>query len=323
VSTTTQPVLPVIDFTRSPAWVTIGDGLSLAARYWARSWERWVLAVVAVSLADGLATWLIGSTLLDQQAMARLMLPGAEVDPSLVPRLLAAPLAVAVVSLVADWFLYANAVAGLRGRDVALGWVLRSGVRVLLALLVLAVLFTAAILLLGVLGPAGLLAILFAFPVLIYVAIRCTFWVLGVFDGLGIEAAIRTSWEITRGGMLRIVGWSFALIGLSLLVSLSSGLVAAMFAIIPVVPAVVGSLLATTFQAFTLIVMAILYESQRLRWLAGAGAPYQQVSAPPAGWGRGGGYGAGPIPPSDPAPPADDSDGPPQPPPPPRDPWRG
>ena len=37
------------------------------------------------------------------------------------------------MSIVADWFLVANAVAGLRGREVTLGWVLRSGLRVLVA----------------------------------------------------------------------------------------------------------------------------------------------------------------------------------------------
>ena len=175
-----------IPFTRSAAWVTIGEGLSLGARYWAATWERWVLAVVAVALTDGLATWLLGSTLLDQATMTQLMLPGANaIDPSALPRLLAGPLAVGVVSLVAGWFLYANAVAGLRGREVTLGWVLGAGLRTLLMLAGVAFVLTGIFAVLALLGPLGLLAMAGALPMLVYLAFRLQFWVVGVFDGSG------------------------------------------------------------------------------------------------------------------------------------------
>ncbi len=304
-----------IPFTRSAAWVTIGEGLSLGARYWAATWERWVLAVVAVALTDGLATWLLGSTLLDQATMTQLMLPGANaIDPSALPRLLAGPLAVGVVSLVAGWFLYANAVAGLRGREVTLGWVLGAGLRTLLMLAGVAFVLTGFFAVLALLGPLGLLAMAGALPMLVYLALRLQFWVVGVFDGLGVTAAARSSLEITRRAVLRVAGWWLALVGLSLLIGAFSAATSILFTALPVVPAVVGSLLSTSFQAFSVIVVAILYESQRLRWMGLAAAPYGSQpprAQPPAGWGQ-----PTSPPPSDPdGPPG--ADGPPPPPPPP------
>ena len=307
-----------IPFTRSAAWVTIGEGLTIGARYWAATWERWVLAAVAVALTDGLATWLLGSTLLDQATMTQLMLPGAEgIDPSALPGLLAGPIAVAMVSLVADWFLYANAVAGLRGREVTLGWVLGAGLRTLLVLAGVAFLLSGAFAVLVVLGPLGLLAMAGALPVIVYLVFRLQFWVVGVFDGLGVTAAARSSLEITRRAVLRVVGWWLALVGLSLVIAAFSAATSILFTALPVVPAVVGSLLSTSFQAFSVIVVAILYESQRLRWMGLAAAPYGSHpprAQPPVGWGQPAPH--TPSAPSDPAEPPD-PDAPPQPPPPP------
>lgn len=301
-----------IPFPRPPASLTLGEALSLAARYWTASWERWVLAVVAVGLAGGLARWLLGTTTIDQEALTRLTLPGGSgVDPSVLPGMLAGPLAVAIVSLVADWFLYANAVAGLRGRDVTLGWVVRAGLRTLLVLLAVAIGFSAATVVLVALGLLGLIALILAFPVLLYAGIRLQFWTVGIFDGLGIEAAARESWRLTRGAVLRVLGWSLALLGLSLLVGLASTPVSLLFASQPVIPAAIGAVLGTAFQAFTLIVIAILYESQRGRAM-GSPPGGQSRSRPPAAtptWtvdatGR-------------PVPPSDDPDAPTPPPPPP------
>ncbi len=55
--------------------------------------------------------------------MTSLLVPAADgttIDPAQLPRLLAGPIAVTVVSIVAGWFLLANAVAGIRGREVTL-----------------------------------------------------------------------------------------------------------------------------------------------------------------------------------------------------------
>lgn len=286
-----SPVPPTIRFERPPAYVTIGEALSIAARYWAASWERWVLAVVGVGVATGLAHALLGSVALDSDTLRRMTLPGGGgVDPAVLPRLLAGPLAVAIVSLVADWFLYANAIAGLRGRDVSLGWVLTAGLRTLLVLLALALVFSMATLALTALGPIGLLAMVIALPLLLYAGLRLQFWTLGVFDGQGVGAALRASWELTRGAVLRVLGWSLALVGLSLLVDAASTSLSLLFASMPIVPAIAGAVLGAAFQAFSLVTIAILYESQRGRLLAtppggravDAGSPWRQPPASPS-----------------------------------------
>ena len=295
-----------IPFRRPAAWVTIGEAFGLALRYWTATWDRWLLAVVAVALADGLATSLLGDTLVDQQLMRQLM-AGEVVDTAIVPRLMAGPLAVAVVSIVADWFLYANAVAGLRGREVTLGWVLRSGLRVLAALVLVSVAVTLLASVLVLLGPVGLLLILVALVPALYVGIRCQFWAVGIFDGHAIGPSLRQSWDLTRGAVLRVLGWGAAMFGLSLVVGIVVGIATGALAVMPGpmagIPAAVGSLVQTAFGAFAVIMTAILYESQRLRTLARAVVPSAPVTS------------------------TSDADGPLEPPPPPpsppSDPWVG
>src|SRR4051812_31280404 len=62
-----------MEFAVPPAQVRIGDGLAVATRYWSASVERWVLPVVAVALASGLATWLFTDSLSDRGTLDRLV----------------------------------------------------------------------------------------------------------------------------------------------------------------------------------------------------------------------------------------------------------
>jgi hypothetical protein len=295
-----------IPFTRSPAFATIAEGLTLAAAYWRASVERWVLAVVAVAVVNGLVGWLFGSTVIDQQTMTRVIVPGAagpEIDPSELPRLLAGPLAVGLVSIVAKWFLVANAVAGLRGREVTLPWVLRSGLRAFVADMLLAMIALTLISTALAFGAVGMIVLLGFLPVLAYVVIRLQFWTLAIFDGSGIAGGLSSSWSLTRRSVLRMLGWGLAVLGISLLLAAADFMVSAVMVAVPVVPAVITSAIDTSFAAFSAIVLAILYESQRLRSLAGAVVP-----SPPVGY-------------------PSDADGPLEPPPPPPapppDPWAG
>ena len=265
-----------------------------------------MLAVVAVAVANGLVGWLFGSTVIDQQTMARVLVPGASgpaIDPSELPRLLAGPLAVGLVSIVAKWFLVANAVAGLRGREVTLPWVLRSGLRALVADMLFAMIVLALISTALAFGAVGLIVLLGFLPVLAYVAIRLQFWTLAIFDGSGIAGGLSTSWALTRRAVLRMLGWGLAVFGISLLLVVADFLVALLLVAVPVVPGIITAAIDTSFAAFSAIVLAILYESQRLRTLAGAVVPPPPVTYP------------------------SDADGPleppPPPPPPPSDPWAG
>lgn len=295
-----------IRFTRSPAFATLAEGLTLAAAYWRASVERWVLAVIAVAVVNGLVGWLFGSTVIDQQTMARAFVPGSAgpaIDPAELPRLLAGPLAIGLVSIVAKWFFVANAVAGLRGRDVTLPWVLRSGLRALAADILLAMLLLALISTALAFGSVGLILLLGFLPLLAYLAIRLQFWTLAIFDGSGIAGGFSTSWSLTRRAVLRMLGWGLAVLGISLLLVAADLLVSLILVAVPVVPNVITAAIDTSFQAFSVIVLAILYESQRLRTLAGAVVPSPPVAYP------------------------SDADGPLEPPPPPpappSDPWAG
>lgn len=256
-----------IAFVRSPAFATLAEALSLAARYWRATWDRWLLAVLAVSLATGLAEWLLGGTVIDQRTMSWALLPGTQgqIDPAELPGLMAGPLAVGVVSIVAGWFLLANAVAGLRAREVTLTWVITSGLRALTAAMIVALVFVG---LLGVsagLGAIGLVVMLAALPVLVYVGIRLVFWSVAVFDGSSIAMGARGSWGLTRQAVLRVLGWELAVFGIGLVVTAVDVAVGFALAGVPVVGSVITSAIDTALGAFTIIVIAILYESQRLR----------------------------------------------------------
>jgi hypothetical protein len=295
-----------IRFTRSPAFATVAEGLALAAVYWRESVERWVLAVVAVAVVNGLAGWLFGTTVIDQQTMSRVFVPGGagpELNPSELPRLLAGPLAVGLVSIVAKWFLVANAVAGLRGREVTLPWVLRSGLRALVADMLFALIVVALVSSALAFGAVGLIVLVGFLPVLAYVAIRLQFWTLAIFDGAGVAGGLGASWVLSRRAVLRMLGWGLAVFGISLLLAAADFVVSLLLLAVPVVPGVITAAIDMSFAAFSAIVLAILYESQRLRMLAGSG-----VTSPPVAY-------------------PSDADGPLEPPPPPpsspSDPWAG
>ncbi len=308
--------MKTIPFGRSLVDVTLGEALSVGSRYWSGSWDRWILAVVAVGLANGLVTWLFASAAIDQPTMQSMLVTGSA-DSSMLPSLLAGPLAVSVVSLVADWFLTANAIAGLRGREVTLAWVLGAGLRVLLVILALSLVLGGLLMGLLVLGVIGLLLVLGLVPLVIYVGIRLTFWELALFDGAGVEESLRRSWSLTDRATLRVLGWVLTLTGLSLLVSLLETALTVLLPGLGIATAVAGSLAGMAFQAYAVIVTAILYESQLLRAAA-------RPRPSPGGPGSRDARSAWPVapPPSAPAEPAD-PDAPPPPPPPPSDRWGG
>jgi hypothetical protein len=260
-----------IAFVRSPAFATLGEALSLAARYWRATWDRWLLAVLAVALATGLAEALLGGTVIDQRTMSRALLPGTQgqIDPAELPRLMAGPLAVGVVSIVAGWFLLANAVSGLRGSEITLRWVVSSGLRALAAAMLVALVFVGFLAVATGLGPIGILVLLAAMPLVVYAALRLVFWTIAIFDGSTIGVGARTSWGLTRNAVLRVLGWELALFGIGFLLAITdlvlSFALGFAFGGVQVAGRVIASAAETALQAFTIIVIAILYESQRLR----------------------------------------------------------
>jgi hypothetical protein len=262
-------VTPRIEFPRSPADVTIGDGLTIAARYWSATVERWVLAVAAVALVNGLVSWLFRDSLLEQAAMnelARAAAGGEAIDPSALPPLVASPIAVAAVTIVAGWFLAANAIAGLRGTEVTLAWVLPAGLRAFVSSLLIGATIVLAVTTTLVLGILGVVVLLALVPVVVYLLIRIGFWELAIFDGASIGGGVNRSWRLTRRAVLRAFGWSLAVLVLGIGLFLVELLVTATVGIVsrPVASAINGGL-DLAFAAYNVIVLAVLYESQRAR----------------------------------------------------------
>jgi hypothetical protein len=277
-----------IAFTRPPAQIGIGDGLRLAARYWRASVDRWILPVVAVALASGLAAWLFEGSASDPATGQRLLqaaVDGVPLEPGVLPRLVAGPLAVAIVSLVAGWFLTANAIAGLRGRDPAAGWVIAGGLRSLGANILVGLVVLSLLLPLFAMGAAGLLIAVAALPFGLYVFLRLTFWTLALFDGSSIGAGFGVSWTITRRSVLRVIGWSLALFPIAILVAAGQLIVdAALGGTAQPLAEAIDATLDATATSFTILVLAVLYESQRGRQLRSAPvgpAPRSPLDPPP------------------------------------------
>jgi hypothetical protein len=264
-------VTPRILFRSAPADVRIGEGLTIAARYWAATADRWVLAAVAVALVNGLTSWLFTGSLLERSAMDRLFRAAAQgetLDPTTMPSLIAGPLAVAAVTLVAGWFLTANAIAGLRATEVTLRWVLPSGLRAFVANMLVGLTIALAVTTSILLGAVGLLVFLASLPVLIYVLVRIGFWALGIFDGATIAAGLDQSWRLTRGAVLRSIGWSLAIIPIGIVIFVAQLVMDLLLGGVarPVADAI-GAGVDLAFSAFSIVVLAVLYESQRARRL--------------------------------------------------------
>ena len=261
-----------IRFESPPATVTVGEGVSAAARYWRETLELWILPVVAVGIIGGAATWLLGSVALDQATISSDIRERGDIVAVLLlvlPQILVLTAVTTVVAILASWVYVAIAIAGLRGRALTAGWIVGAGLRTLVA----GIIQTAAVLaafglaiLLG--GPLALILFLVLIVPAIYLSLRLTFWQYAIFDGDGIIPGLRTTWAITRGGVLRIAGWGLAIAGLSLLVRIGIGVATALLRddLAPVA-AGISALSDAAFAAFQVIVIAILYESQRLRHL--------------------------------------------------------
>ena len=261
-----------IRFESPPAAVTVGEGVSAAARYWRETLELWILPVVAVGIIGGAATWLLGSVALDQATISSDIRERGDIVAVLhlvLPQILVLTAVTTVVAILASWVYVAIAIAGLRGRALTAGWIVGAGLRTLVA----GIIQTAAVLaafglaiLLG--GPLALILFLVLIVPAIYLSLRLTFWQYAIFDGEGIIPGLRTTWAITRGGVLRIAGWGLAIAGLSLLVRIGIGVATALLRddLAPVA-AGISALSDAAFAAFQVIVIAILYESQRLRHL--------------------------------------------------------
>jgi hypothetical protein len=280
--------MPRFEFRTDPAWTTVGEGLSLAFRQWRATATWWAIPVLLVGILSTLFYWGIEASVRGLPAPVLDGMSGYDLDwvaffTPLIPQFVLSTLVLSVIASVARWVYYALAILGLRGGELRSGWVVGRGLRTIAAEVgVLLVSLAVGGVLFGIATAAGtgigILLGLVAACIAIYVQVRLAFWSLMIFDGAGIVEAARASWAASAGGMLRMIGWALATVGVGFLVNI--GVSIATFPLSAAIPLQSGIKAGVTeaFAVFTLFALAVLYESQLRRTMP------DRASPPPAGY---------------------------------------
>ena len=270
-----------IPFRTNPAFTSLGDALELGVSHLRANPVIWGVPTIIYSLVAGALTWafverftgLFVPYTRDPEALERM----GQAFLANLPALIGFGILLAIGGVAIYWVAMALAVGGLPGRTMTPDHAIGAGLRTIalgILYVVLAVpilIASTALIVIAFRADAGWLLLLLV-PVLFvafaYIAIRLSFALYAIFDGVGIIDSVRLSWRIAQGGMLRIVGWLVVLAVISGFVGVASNLVGATFAsTLAVVGVVLATAVATVFQFFQATVMAILYESQRMRHL--------------------------------------------------------
>jgi hypothetical protein len=288
--------VPVIAFTSDPAGITIGEGLSVSARYWRATVDLWSLPVALVAAATALVAWVVDGLAPTPGALPSTYVPGMDpmtlIGPYL-PGFLASTFITGTVSMVAGWVYLAIAVAGLRGYRVMPGWIIRRGLRALAVAIVLTLGFGAVfgtLAIVSLAGGPGVVIVVMATAIVpaIYVSVRLIFWSLAIFDGAGIRQGLTATWLVSRGAVARMLGWGLTVATIGLLVDVIATLVTTPLGDGNPVRAGITAAAAEAFAAYSMIALAVVYESQRRRSVLRSPAdpfatPSQPGSPPPPG----------------------------------------
>jgi hypothetical protein len=285
----------VFSFPMHPIAIGVSDGVQAAFSYLQISWRRWLPAILVVAVLTGIIYAMVGSTdtatlyQVDRETGRIVWYAGSDKKLWGIAGSIGA---IGLVGLVATWVFTAAAIAGLRGRPMTLEFVVGRGLTGLAASILLGLAGIVGVIALGVLfvvaPPLGILALLAAIPVSIYLVIRVVFYTLAIFDGYGPIEGILESWRLSQGSVVRIFGWGLLAILISLGFSIVASIVGALFT---GSTASIGRGLAavatTTGSCFTVFMMAVLYESERARHdpaaygiAAGPGYPPPYPGAP-------------------------------------------
>jgi hypothetical protein len=290
------PVTP-IPFRVNPAFVTLGEAIELTIAHMRANLALWLVPTAIYTLVAGALTWAVTDAFLGQLLQYRYDAASAEAMAQTVldnlPGLVGFVLLLVIGGLALYWIAMALAIGGLPARQMTPDRAIGAGLRtIVLGILyfVVAVPVMIALVAFGlVAGDAAIWLLLLFIPAVMFgfafVAIRLSFALYAIFDGVGIADSVRLSWSISRGAMLRILGWLVALGAISFGISIATGLAGSAFAAAPLIGTLFSTLLTTAFQFFTAIVLAILYESQRMRHVyasPGTVLPGGPVWAPPA-----------------------------------------
>jgi hypothetical protein len=274
-----------IPFRVNPAFVTLGDALELAIAQMRANVVIWLVPTVIYTLVAGALTWAVTDAFLGQVVQYRYDEASAEALTRVLvdnlPGLIGFVLLLAIGGIALYWIAMAFAIGGLPGRRMTPDRAISAGLRTIaLGILYLVVGVPAMFALVAfglVAGDAAIWLLLLFIPAMLfafaYVAIRLSFALYAIFDGVGIVDSVRLSWTVSRGAMLRILGWLLAIGAISFGISIATGLAGTAFAAAPLIGTLFSTLLTTGFQFYTAVVLAILYESQRMRHVYATGAP--------------------------------------------------
>ena len=265
--------MPTILFTSDPAGITLGEGLSASAWYWRATADLWSLPVALVAAVTAAATWAVASLAPVPPALPTSYVPGTDlmalIGPFL-PQLLVGTFVTGMATMLAGWVYVAIAIAGLRGNRVMPDWILRRGVRSFAADLLVTVGFAAVFALLGLLSIAGgpgvlLVVMITAFVPAVYLSTRLIFWSLAIFDGAGIVQGFHATWGISRGAVARMLGWGLLVGVIGLVVRGTAELLTTPLGEANPVRAGITAAVTEAFAAYSMIALAVIYESQRRR----------------------------------------------------------
>jgi hypothetical protein len=283
----------VYAFRVHPAAISVTDGVQHAWDYLTQSWRLWGWVVLALAVANGLFMLLVADVVreglfnVDERTNQIVWVADAG---SRAAQLVLVSLVIAAVSAVASWAFTGIAIAGLRGWKLTLGVVLGRGILVFVSQLIVGFVASVAavsLVILIVAVPAlGLLAILPAVIIAIYALVRVAFAALAIFDGFGPIAGLQESWRLSEGAVLRMIGWALMAMLITMAFGIAAGMVTLPLAgsdrISMVLSSSVSGAVSGVGQAFSVFMMAALYESQRARRDPGLfpSPPYPYPAAP-------------------------------------------
>ena len=217
--------------------------------------------------------WMIGEVAPAPGALPATFTPGTDpmtlIGPYL-PGFLASTFVTGTVSMVAGWVYLSITVAGLRGYRVMPGWIVRRGLRAFVADVLVMLGFGAAFAVLAILSLAGgpgftVVVTVTALVPAIYLSVRLVFWSLAIFDGAGIGQGLGATWLISRGSVARMLGWGLTVATIGLLVNVAVTLVTVPLGDGNPVRTGITAAATEAFAAYSMIALAVIYESQRRR----------------------------------------------------------
>jgi hypothetical protein len=257
-----------------PAFITVTQGIQDAFHYLGATWQKWVPVVAAIAVCNFVLYALVGSAGTGQIFYTDPYTNHVTWQPdasSHIAGLVATALLTVFVSVIGSWIYTATAISGLRNRPLTIAGVLERGILTVVAGILIGLAIAGAliawILVTVLVPPVGILLLLAAIPVGIYLEIRLIFISLAIFDGFGPIDGMKESWRLSNGSVMRLIGWGLMAVLLAFVFSIAGGLVAAPFTLgnaAPIAQAL-SSLVSAIGSCFSVFMMAVLYESERAR----------------------------------------------------------